>query len=464
MPVYETPMFIGCCVYPRLCLSTFDYPGILDKYQTPRFPAETSSMPRTIRDANLGSREARARLTVRGKPHWRLIEPGLHLGYRRLNGRPGTWSVRRYTGEQTYTIEGLKGVVADDFADADGRTVLSFAQAQKRALGSKAKAGPFTVQEAVEDYLRHIESRTGVYDAGGRARTIIFPQLGEQRVEALTTARLRKWLADLADTPRRLRTTPGEPQRYMELDDSEEGRRRRRSSANRVLAILKAALNHAWREGHVASDAEWRRVKPFPGTVRSRARYLDVEECVRLVNASDASFRPLVQAALFTGCRYSELTRLTAGDFSATSGTLHITKSKTGKARHVVLTDEGVRFFAGLAAGHGSADLLFHAPRGGLWTKGVQQRPMLLACQRARIKPAVGFHALRHTWASLAVMNGTPLLVVAKNLGHAGTKMVEAHYGHLAPSYVADEIRKGAPRFGFKPERKVASFSPRGAR
>jgi len=29
--------------------------------------------------------------------------------------------------------------------------------------------------------------------------------------------------------------------------------------------------------------------------------------------------------------------------------------------------------------------------------------------------------------------------------------MVEMHYGHLAPSYVADAIRAGAPRFGFRP-------------
>jgi hypothetical protein len=38
-------------------------------------------------------------------------------------------------------------------------------------------------------------------------------------------------------------------------------------------------------------------------------------------------------------------------------------------------------------------------------------------------------------------------MVVAKNLGHADTRMVEKHYGHLAPSYVADAIRAGAPRF-----------------
>jgi integrase len=73
------------------------------------------------------------------------------------------------------------------------------------------------------------------------------------------------------------------------------------------------------------------------------------------------------------------------------------------------------------------------------------------ACERAKIKPPISFHGLRHTYASHAVMNGAPLLVVAKNLGHSDTRMVERHYGHLAPSYVADAIRKAAPRFGFKP-------------
>ena len=65
--------------------------------------------------------------------------------------------------------------------------------------------------------------------------------------------------------------------------------------------------------------------------------------------------------------------------------------------------------------------------------------------------PPANFHVTRHTWASHAVMNRMPLLVVAKNLGHSDTRMVEKHYGHLAPSYVADAVRAGAPRFGIKP-------------
>jgi hypothetical protein len=35
--------------------------------------------------------------------------------------------------------------------------------------------------------------------------------------------------------------------------------------------------------------------------------------------------------------------------------------------------------------------------------------------------------------------------------------MVEKHYGHLAPGYISDAIRTGAPRFGFQPDLKVAT-------
>jgi integrase len=41
-----------------------------------------------------------------------------------------------------------------------------------------------------------------------------------------------------------------------------------------------------------------------------------------------------------------------------------------------------------------------------------------------------------------------PLPVVAQNLGHADTRMTERHYAHLAPSYLAEQIRRFAPTLG----------------
>ena len=72
------------------------------------------------------------------------------------------------------------------------------------------------------------------------------------------------------------------------------------------------------------------------------------------------------------------------------------------------------------------------------------------ACHRAKTGPPASFHTLRHTWASLAVMAGMPLMVVAQNLGHADTRMVEKHYGHMSRSHVVDAVRKFAPTFGFR--------------
>ena len=215
-----------------------------------------------------------------------------------------------------------------------------------------------------------------------------------------------------------------------------------------MLTILKAALNHAFRDGKTPTDFAWRKVKPFKDVDAARVRYLSIVEATRIINASDLEFRPLVQAALQTGCRYGELARLEVADFNPDSGTLAIRRSKSGKARHVVLTDEGVSFFRQLTAGRAASQIMLRKANGEPWRTSHQLRPTAQACQHAKIDPPVSFHALRHTWASHAVMNGVPLLVVAKNLGHADTRMVELHYGHLAPSYIADAIRAGAPRFG----------------
>jgi integrase len=212
--------------------------------------------------------------------------------------------------------------------------------------------------------------------------------------------------------------------------------------------MLKAALNRAWRDGKISSDASWRRVEPFGNVDVARVRYLSIDEATRLINSSGPDFRLVVEGALQTGARYGELTRLRVSDFNSDVGTLTIQQSKSGKARHVVLTDEGEQLFSKLCAGRQGDEIILKKTNGESWKDSHQGRPMAEACRRAHILPLVGIHTLRHTWASHAVMNGVPLLVVAKNLGHADTRMVEKHYGHLAPSYVADAIRSGAPRFG----------------
>ena len=395
-------------------------------------------MPRTVREKRLDSPAARAKLKASGKPYWRAIDTGLHLGYRKgLNG--GRWVLRRYLGAGQYEVATV--AIADDHSPADGVSILDFFQAQRRAreVAALAKAPAktvFTVAAAMDAYFERLEHEgsRSLADAKRRARFHILPGLGDTLVADLTRDIISKWLTGMA----------GKAKDGQDTDAV----RQHRASANRVLTILRAALNQAFRDGKAASDIPWRTVQPFREVDSPRLRYFTKDEVTRLINSAQGNFRDLVKAALFTGCRYSELGRLRAGDFNADSGTVFVGQSKSGKARHVVLTDEGRRFFETLTAARpGGALMLTHADGSG-WGASHQIRPMAEACRAARIEPAAGFHILRHTAASHLVMSGVPLNVVAHNLGHADTRMTERHYAHLAPSYVAETIRKFAPEYG----------------
>jgi integrase len=91
--------------------------------------------------------------------------------------------------------------------------------------------------------------------------------------------------------------------------------------------------------------------------------------------------------------------------------------------------------------------MLFKREDGRGWKRAEQLRRMREVCERAGIVPAIGFHVLRHTHASILAMRAVPMAVIARQLGHSDTRMTERHYAHLAPNYVADTIRANFPRF-----------------
>jgi integrase len=418
-------------------------------------------MARTVREARIETRTARAKLKRGRQAHWRALLPGrLRLGYQRKpDTMAGRWLLMRRRGG-AYHVEPLGW--ADDADEADGAAVLTFEQAQAKAL-ENADAGEgqpryrLTVRRAIADYVEFkLAEGRNTNDTERRAAAHILPVLGDIEVADLTSTRIRRWLSDLAASPAFKRTKEGADRKFKPTPEDEEAVRRRRSSANRVLSTLKAALNHAYDEKRVASNDAWgRRVKPFRDVDVARVRYLTVAEAQRLINACAPVFRPLVIAALQTGARYSELARLTVADFNEPSGTVHVRKSKSGKPRHIVLTEEGIAFFRQTCVGRAGGELMFYRDSGAPWMPSQQGRFMSEAVTRAKISPPISFHGLRHTWASLSVMNGVPLMIVAKNLGHADTAMVEKHYGHMAPSFVADAIRAGAPKFGIEVEANV---------
>jgi integrase len=408
-------------------------------------------MARTITDAVMQTRAARLRLRPRKKLYLKTLIPGrLALGYRRTKSDlPGRWLVRIYLGGERYRIVPLG--IADDFADADNTTVINYAEAQKRALATKIDKPRHDGATVADAIAAHVEWMNADRPAAAAefertAERHILPKLGAIPLAKLTTEQITRWRDGIAAAPayHSGRAAP----------TTEDGRRARRASANRIYCVLRAALNRAFDQGMAESNTAWKRVKMLRNASAARLRFLSVQEAQRLLNAAGSpEFRDLLHAGLLTGARFSELCRLEVRDFRHNK--LHVLRSKSGKERWIVLTEEGVAFFTALAAGRDGAEPLLRRADGGPWKKDMQQPPMERACVAARLHPRATFHSLRHTYASLSVMAGMPLLVLATNLGHANIDMVTKHYGHLSAGFLDAEVQRAAPRFGMLGEAKV---------
>jgi hypothetical protein len=268
------------------------------------------------------------------------IAKGLRLGYYR-GSAAGTWIGRRYRGGGCYDTVALG--LADDLTDADGSKVFDFwnAQGVARQCAEKqrlidegmVRGGPYTVADAVHEYLVSVRAEKG--PAAERGAKYIFNasillELGPLLVEKLTADRLLRWRNSLATRPKRLRT---------------------------------------------------KRTAERPATRET-------------------------------------------------------------------LTEEGALCFTKWTRGRDPNEHVFLRHDDRVWGPSHQQRPLEQAGNVAGLAPPVTFHVLRHTHASQLAMRGVPMAVIAKQLGHADTRMTEKHYAHLAPNYVAETIRASFPVLG----------------
>jgi integrase len=378
------------------------------------------------------------------------LSHGRALGYRK-GSKWGVW-LARFDADGFRKEEKLG--LADDILDAEGARVLDFAQAQEKArtwfltattlaTGEHvSRRGGYTVNQCCLDYLKHLEHRGAPdyrktkYDLDAYAT----PKLGLLQVAKLTRPKLEEWRADIAASPRR--TNRKHKQNNQPHIQTEEDLRKRRATANRIMRRLRAALNLALEEGRVHANPMAWKVLPFENVEVARAIFLSEKDQRAFVKgcAREKDFQLLVRAGLYTGARYGEIGRLGVGDFNASAGTLFIMKSKGGLQRYVHLDLEATRFFREVCANRDPAETMFLRENGEPWAKDSQKKPMRRACALAKIK-RFGFHQLRHSAASRWITLGVSLKVVAEQLGHVDTKMVERYYGHLASGHIAQTFR-----------------------
>ncbi len=210
------------------------------------------------------------------------------------------------------------------------------------------------------------------------------------------------------------------------------------ASVNKNVSILKAMLRKAvdWNRAHEDILKQTGRVRHLEEN-NIRLRYLCKEECSTLVKACDIHLRPIVVTALNTGCRRGEILSLKWDNVDMKHGFILLdNKTKTGKRREIPI-NATLRDVLQSITRRLDVTYVFFDTATGKPYQGVD-RSFNTACRKAGIRD-FHFHDLRHTFASLLVMNGVDIQTVAKLLGHSNLTMT-LRYAHLAPSHLVKAV------------------------
>ncbi len=312
------------------------------------------------------------------------------------------------------------------------------------------------MSDALDDYEKAFKARKGEIPSDLRSRIdeIIKPTLGHHEVAKLTKDIVGDWHIARATSPAKLRTRKGSEKQNERPADDKEALRKRRATANRDLTVLKAALNLAAETRDWLPVAAWSKVKAFEGVDVPKRRYLNDDEARRLVNSSDAEFRPMVRAALLTGGRYGELRHAKVKDYDRQSRTVFLMETKNSEQRPAYLDDDGVTMIEQSIAGKKPTDFIFLRPDGTQWQKSQQQRRMEEAFDRAKIDKTT-FHDLRRSYGARLARAGVPMAVIAEAMGHKDERITRKHYAHLAPSYVSETVRGALAGLGIVEQSNV---------
>jgi integrase len=392
-------------------------------------------MPQHARAYRLETRTARLKLPTAKKPYWVPIGMGAGLGYRR-NQTAGTWVARIADGKGGYQTKGIGA--ADDFAEADGRNVMDFWQAQDtaRALAGRREQRPeeddgklCTVAQALDRYAADLEVRGGDTGNVSRIREHLSDALASRTVALLTVNELRTWRNGLVK-----KISP--------------------ASVNRTTCGLKAALNLAAdQDERIVNVRAWKKgLKAIPDAANARNVILSEEDVRKLIACGyrvDEPFGLMLEVAAVTGARSSQLARIEVQDLldDRRDPRLQVPSSRKGRtqkklARVSVPIPVGLAARLRRAAGDrpGDAPLLLKRD-GNAWGKSNHQHYFECAAKIAGLT-GVTIYALRHSSIVRDLLAGVPIRVVAAQHDTSVVQIERTYSKHISDH--ADEISRKA--------------------
>lgn len=218
-----------------------------------------------------------------------------------------------------------------------------------------------------------------------------------------------------------------------------------------VHVVLRKAFKQAMLWGYMTRNPCDAVARPKPA--RKAIRYFTAEETNRFLSAarSDRLFA-LYVLAVSAGLRQGELFGLKWRDVDWNAGAIAVQRTiddlngklsvgepKTAKGRRrvdlpaIAMSALRAHRKAMFAEGHAS-DWIFCDTKGGLLRRGnVLRRSYFRLLKTAQLSP-LNFHCLRHTAATLLLLQGTHPKIVQERLGHATVAITLDTYSHVLPS------------------------------
>lgn len=214
------------------------------------------------------------------------------------------------------------------------------------------------------------------------------------------------------------------------------------ATCNRILAVFKTICSLAAMRGLLpAGQSPCAGVSPFKIHTQ-RERYLTRDEAQRLMRELEKNDRPeafALRLLLLTGARKSEILKARWENVRLDLRLLMVPLSKSGKPRHILLSDAALDVLRVMPCTSGKSWLFpGHAPGKPLsdlylfWNK----------IRRSLGLTDVRIHDLRHTFASFLVNAGHSLYEAQKMLGHGDprTTMRYAHLGQASLLAAAETV------------------------
>ena len=374
--------------------------------------------------ADLSKIGERDRLKARrgDEPHWQRLRVGCYLGYRpSKRGGMGTWFARTYDPqERRYRRRPL-----GNYGALTGNEVFGQAKRDAEVWADSVESGGVrsekveTVADACRSYLK---DRPGSIAKGVFRRHVDADPIAKISLDKLRRHHLRDWRKRLEEAPALVsRNKVGERRTKV----------RAKSTVNRDMVPLRAALGAVLSPGNPGTDAAWQEaLKPHRGADRRRGLYLDLDERRQLLEATEPEAGSFVRALCLMPLRPGAVASLCAGDFDKRTRGLTIGKDKNGQPRQIAVPTNLAKFLGEQVCDKLPGAPMFARADGRSWNKDAWKHPVKNAAAAAKLPSGASAYTLRHSVITDLIRGGLPILTVAQ-LSGTSVAMIERHYGHL---------------------------------